>query len=130
LRALGVWGPSRGPHLSWRAARVSRAAPSVGGGPFRGPPYSIGEVGRQPRTLGDGQHHLARLTLAHDGDLHALPDAQRLHARDVLRMAADRGAVDLGEDVTAQQVLLALDDHREVAPAHPRAVGGRAVVDD
>src|SRR2546425_4072883 len=90
----------------------------------------IGEVGRQPRTLGDGQHHLARLTLAHDGDLHALPDAQHLYARDVIRMAADRGAVDLGEDVTAQQVLLALDDHREVAPAHARAVGGRAVVDD
>src|SRR3989442_14085623 len=96
----GVWGPCRGPHVM----------------------NLIGEVGRQPRTLGDGQHHLARLTLAHDGDLHALPDAQRLHARDVLRMAADRGAVDLGEDVTAQQVLLALDDHREVAPAHPRAV--------
>src|SRR2546425_9854129 len=75
----GVWGPCRGPHLSW--------------GPCRGPHVMnlIGEVGRQPRTLGDGQHHLARLTLAHDGDLHALPDAQHLHETDEIRNAADRG---------------------------------------
>ena len=45
-------------------------------------------------------------------------------------MAADRRAADLGEDVAAEQVLLALDDDREVAAAHAGAIGGRAVVDD
>src|SRR5207237_4644072 len=115
---------------------------SVGGlGAISGPPYKLGghigapmslirEVGGQARALGDGQRHLARLPLAHERHLHALPDAEHLHARDVIRMAADRRAADLGEDVAAAQILLALDDDREIAAAHAGAIGGRAVVDD
>src|SRR5216684_4245831 len=88
------------------------------------------EIPRQPRPLGNGERELARLAVPGNGDAGALTGPERVDARDVVLVVADGLAVDGGDDVAAEQVLVALEDEREAAAANAGAIGGAAVVDD
>src|SRR5262245_19580694 len=108
-------GPTRRSHPPGGARGGARqAARALRGTRGVGPVDPLlGEVAGEARTLGNGQRQIVVLTVPDDGDLHALPGPETADAAHVLLMVADGVAVDGGEHISAQQVLLALQDDRD-----------------
>src|SRR5207249_2325779 len=90
----------------------------------------VGQISGEARTLADGQRQLATLAIVKDRDARPLAGLEGLYLRQIILVRPDRRALDRGQDVAADQILFALDDHRKAAAADAGALRRATVVDD